>query len=139
MTVARVTFQISTRGDADIVDVTSDVSEAIRRSGVQSGTVTVFVPGATASVTTVEYEPGLVEDLDELFERLVPQGHDYHHNKRWQDGNGHSHVRASLIGPSLTVPFTGGKMELGIWQQVIVIDFDNRARDREIVCQIIGE
>jgi len=139
MSVVRESFQISTRGEGDMVDVTSDVSEAVRRSGVTSGTVTVFVPGATASVTTVEYEPGLVEDLDEMFERLVPREREYHHNLRWQDGNGHSHVRASLLGPSLTVPFTSGKLELGIWQQVIVVDFDNRARSREIVCQVLGD
>jgi secondary thiamine-phosphate synthase enzyme len=139
MVVARESFSISTRGDADVIDVTSEVSEAVRRSGTVSGTVTVFVSGATASVTTVEYEPGLVEDLDELFERIAPQAREYHHNRRWHDGNGHAHVRASLLGPSLTVPFNDGKLELGIWQQIIVVDFDNRARSREIVCQVMGE
>jgi len=137
--VVRESFNISTRGDADVIDVTPEVSESIRRSGVTSGTVTVFVPGATASVTTIEYEPGLVEDMDELFDRIAPVNREYHHNLRWHDGNGHAHVRASLLGPSLTVPFTNGKLEMGIWQQIIVVDFDNRSRDREIVCQIIGE
>lgn len=139
MAVVRESFQISTRGDADVIDVTTSVSEAIRRAGLNSGTVTVFAPGATAGVTTIEYEPGLVEDVDDLFERIAPTAHHYQHNLRWQDGNGHSHVRASLLGPSLTVPFNDGKLELGIWQQVVVIDFDNRARTREIVCQVIGE
>lgn len=139
MAVVREGFEISTRGDGDIIDVTSHVSEAVRRSGLTSGTATVFVPGATASVTTIEFEPGLVEDMQELFERLAPRGREYHHNKRWHDGNGHSHVRASLLGPSLAVPFTEGKLELGIWQQVVVIDFDNRARDRSVVCQVIGD
>lgn len=138
MVVVRETFHISTHGDADVVDVTSHVSEAVRRTGLDAGIVTVFVPGATASVTTIEYEPGLVEDIDELFERIAPQVREYHHNLRWQDGNGHAHVRASLLGPSLTVPFNGGKLELGIWQQVIVIDFDNRPREREVVCQVLG-
>lgn len=139
MPVTSSTFAVGTRGDADVVEITSNVAEAVRNSGLTNGTVTVFVPGATAGVTTVEYEPGLIEDIDEMFERLAPGGRDYHHNLRWHDGNGHSHLRASLLGPSLTVPFTSGKLTLGIWQQVVLIDFDNRPRDREIVCQVIGE
>jgi len=139
MAVIRESFRISTRGDADVVDVTSEVSEALRRSGVDSGVVTVFVPGATGAVTTIEYEPGLVEDIDELFERIAPRGRDYHHDLRWKDGNGHSHVRASLLGPSIAVPFNAGRLELGIWQQIVVVDFDNRPRDREVVCQVMGE
>jgi len=97
------------------------------------------VPGATGSVTTIEFEPGLVDDIDELFERVAPAAREYHHNMRWHDGNGHAHVRASLLGPSLTVPFNEAKLELGIWQQIVVIDFDNKARSREIVCQVMGE
>jgi len=139
MAVIRESFKVSTRGDGQMLDVTSDVSEAVRRSGLGAGTVTVFVPGSTASLTTIEFEPGLVEDMEELFERLAAQQREYHHNKRWHDGNGHAHVRASLLGPSLTVPFNDGKLELGIWQQVILIDFDNKSRDREIICQVMGE
>jgi secondary thiamine-phosphate synthase enzyme len=139
MAVARQTFSLSTRGNAEVIDVTSEVSAAVGRSGMSAGTVTVFVGGATASVTTIEYEPGLVEDIDEMFERLIPQGREYHHNKRWHDGNGHAHVRAALQGPSLTVPFNDGKLELGIWQQIVLIDFDNRSRSREVVCQVVGE
>jgi secondary thiamine-phosphate synthase enzyme len=139
MAVARETFNLSTRGNAELIDVTSEVSAAVTRSGISSGIVTVFVPGATASVTTIEFEPGLVEDMDEMFERLIPQGREYHHNKRWHDGNGHAHVRAALQGPTLTVPFNAGKLELGIWQQIVLIDFDNRSRTREVVCQVIGE
>lgn len=139
MAVKRETFALRTRGDADIKDVTQDVSEAVRRSGIAAGTVTVFVPGATGAVTTIEFEPGLVEDMDELFERLAPGSRDYHHNARWHDGNGHAHVRAAMLGPSLTVPFNDAKLELGIWQQIVIVDFDNRPRDRQIVCQIVGD
>ncbi|PKQ28173.1 MAG: secondary thiamine-phosphate synthase enzyme [Candidatus Anoxymicrobium japonicum] len=139
MSVVREGFTVSTRGDADVVDVTSSVSEAVRRSGVHSGIVTIFVPGSTGAVTTIEYEPGLVEDIDEAFDRLAPRELEYHHNQRWHDGNGHSHVRASLMGPSLTVPFTSGKLEIGIWQQIVLVDFDNRPRERDIVCQVLGE
>ncbi|MBU1671424.1 MAG: secondary thiamine-phosphate synthase enzyme YjbQ [Actinobacteria bacterium] len=139
MTVITSSFPVGTRGDGDVVDITPDVAEAVRGSGLTDGTVTVFVPGATAGVTTIEYEPGLVEDIDEMFERVAPAGRDYHHNLRWHDGNGHSHVRASLLGPSLTIPFTGGKLTLGIWQQVVLVDFDNRPRERELVCQVMGE
>ncbi len=137
--MVREGFTVSTRGDADVVDVTSSVSEAVRRSGVHSGIVTIFVPGSTGAVTTIEYEPGLVEDIDEAFDRLAPRELEYHHNQRWHDGNGHSHVRASLMGPSLTVPFTSGKLEIGIWQQIVLVDFDNRPRERDIVCQVLGE
>lgn len=139
MPVVSTTFTRKTRGNGEVLDITAEVSDAVRNSGVASGTVTVFVPGATASVTTIEYEPGLVEDMEELFERLAPRGREYHHDLRWRDGNGHAHVRASLLGPSLTVPFSEGRLILGIWQQVILIDFDNKSRDREVVCQVIGE
>jgi len=139
MPVARESFKISTRGNAQVLDITSEVASAVLRTGMSAGTVTVFVSGATGSVTTIEYEPGLVDDMDELFERIAPAGREYHHNMRWHDGNGHAHVRASLLGPSLTVPFNGAKLELGIWQQIVLIDFDNKSRSREIVCQVIGE
>ena len=139
MPVVRESFRIETRGDAQVLDVTGDVSEAVRRTGLAAGTVTVFVPGATGAVTTIEYEPGLVDDIDELFERITPAAREYHHNMRWHDGNGHAHIRVSLLGPSLTVPFNDSKLELGIWQQIVLIDFDNKSRSREIVCQIVGE
>lgn len=139
MPVARESFQIETRGDAQVLDVTDEVSDAVRRTGMNAGTVTVFVPGATGSVTTIEYEPGLLDDIDELFERIAPAAREYHHNMRWHDGNGHAHIRASLLGPSLTVPFNDSKLELGIWQQIILIDFDNKSRSREIICQVVGE
>jgi len=139
MTVTSRNFSLKTTGNGEMVDITSNVSQLVRESGSTSGIVTVFVPGSTAGVTTIEFEPGLVEDMDDMFERLIPQGREYHHNLRWHDGNGHSHVRASLLGPSLTVPFEGGKLKLGIWQQIVLVDFDNKARDRELVCQVIGE
>ncbi len=139
MTVASLRFNFKTKGDGDMLDVTQKVSELVRRSGITSGTVTVFVPGATGAVTTIEYEPGLIEDTDEMFERLAPRGIDYHHNRRWQDGNGHAHVRASVLGPSLTVPFTYVSLLLGTWQQIVFIDFDNRSRSRELICQVLGD
>lgn len=138
MPVVSTGFSRKTSGNGEILDITGDVADAVRRSGIASGVVTVFVPGATAAVTTIEYEPGLLEDMDELFERLAPRGREYHHNLRWHDGNGHAHVRASLLGPSLTVPFNDARLVLGIWQQLILVDFDNRSRDREVVCQVVG-
>jgi len=131
--------QIPTRGDCDIIDITERVSGAIQESGLKSGIATVFVAHSTCGVTTVEYEPGLVSDLKALFERIAPQGIPYGHDQRWGDGNGHSHVRASLLGGSFSVPFSDGRPMLGTWQQVILIDFDNRPRTREVILQIIGE
>lgn len=139
MASVRESFSVSTRGNGQMIDVTSEVSEAVRRSGLSAGTVTAFIGGSTASLTTIEYEPGLVEDMEELFEKIAPAGREYHHNLRWHDGNGHAHVRASLLGPSLTVPFNSAKLELGIWQQIVLIDFDNKSRSREVVCQVTGE
>lgn len=129
----------STSGNCEIFDITSDINNCVRKSGIGDGTATVFVPGATGALTTVEFEPGLVSDLKEAFEKLFPESHEYHHNLKWQDGNGHSHVRASFLGPSLCVPFVKGALILGTWQQIVFIDFDNRSRDRKIVVQIIGE
>ncbi|HEY32500.1 MAG TPA: YjbQ family protein [Dehalococcoidia bacterium] len=132
-----INFQ--TRGDCDIVDITPQVARQVAESGVNSGTVTVFVPGSTAGVTTIEYESGLLTDLKRLWERVVPRNVHYDHDRRWGDGNGHSHVRASVLGPSLVVPFTDGKLTLGAWQQIILVDFDNRPRSRQAVLQIMGE
>ncbi len=139
MGVVSGSIEVKTKGNCDVIDITAEVSKVVRDSGLKDGIVTVFVPGSTAGVTTVEYEPGLVEDVSELFERLAPAGKNYHHNLRWHDGNGHSHVRAAILGPSLSVPFRDGKLLLGIWQQIVFVDFDNRSREREILCQIIGE
>ena len=139
MPVATGSIKISTKGNDDVVDITSKVAEIVSGSKIKSGLVNVFVSGSTASVTTIEYEPGLVRDVKALGERLAPSNEDYSHNDTWGDGNGHSHIKASVIGPSLTVPFTAGKMALGTWQQIVVIDHDTKARSRDIVVQIIGE
>ena len=132
-------IRLQTRGNCEIADITSEVSQAVMESGLKAGTVTVFVSGSTAGVTTVEYEPGLIADLQAAFERLVPRGIGYQHDRRWGDGNGYAHVRASLLGASLVLPFADGRPMLGTWQQVVVIDFDNRPRAREIILQVTGE
>ena len=136
-----ITRQITlhTRGNGDIVDITDEVAEAVAASEITSGTVTVFIAGSTAGVTTVEYEPGLEADLQELWERIAPSDIEYQHNRRWGDGNGHSHVRASLLGASLTVPFEKKSLILGTWQQIIVVDFDNHSRSREVILQLMGD
>ena len=132
-------IELSTEGEGTVVDLTAPVTDELRRSGIRNGTVTVFVPGSTGGVTTVEFEDGLVRDLGELFQRLAPRGPEYHHDARWGDGNGFSHCRASLLGPSLTVPVIEGRLTLGTWQQIVFLDFDNRARSRRIVVQILGD
>ena len=137
-TIAR-SIEISTQGHTDIIDITRDVQEIVKNSGLVEGSMTVFVSGSTAGVTTIEYEPGLVKDLPEAFDKFAPTGVTYHHDATWGDGNGYAHVRAAMLGPSLTVPFTGGRLLLGTWQQVVVIDFDNRSRQRSIIVQMMGE
>jgi secondary thiamine-phosphate synthase enzyme len=132
------TIPLTTRGHADIIDITPEAREVIAKHGLKEGTLTLFVPGSTGGLSTVEYEPGLLKDLPEFFERIAPANQRYYHDETWHDGNGHSHVRATLIGPSLTVPFTGGKLTLGTWQQIIFIDFDNKTRRRELVAQVMG-
>jgi len=122
-----------------VKDVTSTVSEALKSSGLQEGHATVFVAGSTAGVTTVEFEPGLVKDLNEFFQKIIPEGPDYHHHDTWGDDNGSSHVRAALLKPSLTIPFLKGKLLLGTWQQVVIIDFDTRPRNRDVIVQLAGE
>lgn len=139
MAVSTYEFQISTKGYCDVVDVTDQVRELVRKSGAREGLVTVFVSGATAGVTTVEYESGLVADLKAAFERLVPRDGPYAHDARWGDGNGFSHVRAALLKASLSVPFSGGSLMTGTWQQIVVVDFDNRPRRRGVVVQVMGE
>ncbi len=137
--ITTITVKIQTNGNCDIIDITDHLTNAISESGSDSGTVTVFVAHSTCAITTIEYEPGLISDLKELFDRIAPQGIPYSHDQRWGDGNGHSHVRASLLGGSLVIPFSEGHPILGTWQQVILIDFDNRAQTREIIFQVMGE
>ncbi len=137
--VVTETIELETCGHADMLDITGDVAAKVRESGVQSGIVTVFCPGSTSAVTTIEYESGALADLQRLFDEIVPADRDYAHNRRWGDGNGHSHVRAALLGPSLSVPVVGGELELGTWQQITFCDFDNRSRSRRLIVQIIGE
>jgi secondary thiamine-phosphate synthase enzyme len=132
-------IRLSTQGDCDIHDITPQVAEAVQRSGLKAGIVTVFTPSATSALTTLEYEPGLVTDLGAYFDRAVPVDIRYSHDFRWHDGNGHAHVRAALLGPSLTIPFNAARLTLGTWQQIVFVDFDNRPRERELVVQIIGE
>ncbi len=132
-------IQINTEGNCDVLEITHHVFEAVSDSGLSSGTVTVFVPGSTAGVTTIEFESGAVNDLKEVFSRLVPENDFYAHNARWGDGNGHSHIRASILGPSISIPFISSRLMLGTWQQIILVDFDNRPRNREIILQIVGE
>jgi secondary thiamine-phosphate synthase enzyme len=130
---------LRTHGDGDIHDITAQVENFVLDSQLKSGTVTVFVNGSTAGVTTIEFEPGLVADFQRLWERLAPKNMPYDHNERWGDGNGYAHVRASLLGASLTVPFSDRRMLLGTWQQIILVDFDNRPRQRTVIVQVMGE
>lgn len=132
-------IEISTQGNSEVIDITDEVSKKIEKSGLKDGIITLFVSGSTASITTTEYEPGLRKDIPEILDRLIPQKARYHHDDTWGDGNGHAHVRASFLGPSLTVPFSKGKLLLGTWQQIVLIDFDNRARYRNIIVQILGK
>jgi len=131
-------LRLETRVD-DIVDITDLVGEAVEGSGMRSGLAVVFVPGATGAVTTIEHEPGLLSDLHEALERIAPKDREYAHNRRWEDGNGHSHIRAALLGPSLTVPFAEGRLMLGVWQQIVFLELDNRSRHRRIIVQMAGE
>ena len=149
------TIHLSTKGFCDVINITDQVEKMVKKSDVKDGLACIFVTGSTAGVTTIEYEPGVVKDFQELMEKLVPQDREYHHNERWGDarpqrldyarrsdggrGNGFSHVRASLIGGSFTVPVVNGQLTLGAWQQIVIVDFDNRERDREVVVQVVGE
>jgi len=138
MNVVTDSVEVSTRGNSDIVNVTDQLAECVARSQLTDGTLTVFVPGATGALTTIEFEPGLCKDLPEFFERLAPRNHPYHHHETWGCDNGSSHVRAAFVGPSITVPFVKGRLTLGTWQQVVLVDFDTRPRQRELVVQIMG-
>jgi secondary thiamine-phosphate synthase enzyme len=138
--VATRSFEVKSRSENEVFDMTGDVQEAVTASGLSNGLATVFVVGSTAAITTMEFEPGLVKDFPAMFERAAPKsGVEYDHQMRWHDGNGHSHVKASLLGPSLSVPFVDGKLVLGEWQQIVLVEFDIRPRTRKIVLQIIGE
>ena len=132
-------FQLETRGFTDVHDVTEEVEGAIRRSGLAEGIAAVSVPGSTAGVTTIEYEPGAVSDLKEAIARLAPEEGGYAHDARWGDGNGFSHVRAALLGPGISLPFRGSELLTGAWQQVVLVDFDNRPRQRRVEVQLVGE
>lgn len=139
MPIATESFTIETKGNTDVLDITGHVARALEHSALQNGIATVFIPGSTGGITTVEFEPGLRRDLPELLDELIPSERRYHHDDTWHDGNGHAHLRSSLVGTSLTVPFVGGRLILGTWQQIVFLDFDNRPRRREILVQLIGE
>ncbi len=139
MSVISGSIKLSTRGDADIQDITREVARMVLNSELTDGIVTLFCPSATSALTTIEYESGCLSDLRRLFDEVVAPNRNYAHNARWGDGNGHSHVRAALLGPSLTVPFVQKTLTLGTWQQIIFVDFDNRSRRRELIVQLIGE
>jgi secondary thiamine-phosphate synthase enzyme len=139
MTVVTKDITLQSRGNCDNIDITSEVSKHVEKSGIDNGIVTLFVVGSTAGITTIEYEPNLLSDFREMWERIMPQNIPYQHNKTWGDGNGHSHVRASTLGASLVVPFASKRLTLGTWQQIIFVDFDNRPRSRKIAVQILGE
>ncbi|MBN1211396.1 MAG: YjbQ family protein [candidate division Zixibacteria bacterium] len=132
-------IKFNTRGAGDIVDITDELKNAVLESEMKSGTVVVFTPSATSGLTTLEYEPGLLQDLPQLMEKLVPSDKAYQHDETWHDGNGFSHLRSALIGPSLTIPFIDRELTLGTWQQVVFLEFDNRARQRRLAVQITGE
>jgi secondary thiamine-phosphate synthase enzyme len=132
-------ISVETRGHCDIRDITPQVEAAVRDSGLRSGIATVFCPGSTGGLTTIEYESGALADLQQVFDEIVPPDRDYRHHLRWGDNNGHSHVRAALIGPSLTVPFVERRLTLGTWQQIVFLDFDTRSRSRRLMVQVMGE
>lgn len=139
MKVISDTIQFTTQGFNDVKDLTGIVSQRLIASRLRSGIVTIFVPGSTAGLTTIEFEPGVVEDFSNMLERVVPSDVPYQHDRKWGDGNGFSHVRSALIGPSLTVPFEDGRLSLGTWQQVVFVDFDNHPRSRTLLLQFLGE
>jgi secondary thiamine-phosphate synthase enzyme len=138
MNIITKSFKIKTKGNTDILDITTEVQEIIGDSKIVQGQATVFVPGSTAGITTIEYEPGLLKDLPRAFERIAPENIEYAHHLTWGDHNGHAHIRAALLGASKTFPFSEGDLILGTWQQIVLVDFDERPRSREVVVQIIG-
>jgi secondary thiamine-phosphate synthase enzyme len=139
MTVVTKDIALQSKGNCDIIDITSQVVKNVEESGVNSGIVTLFIVGSTAGITTIEYEPNLLSDFKNMWDRVIPQNIPYEHNKTWGDGNGHSHVRASTLGASLIIPFVNKSLTLGTWQQIVFVDFDNRPRSRKLAIQILGE
>ncbi len=139
MTVVTKTIKIKSKNENDMIDITEQTAEVVSNSKIKSGNVTIFVSGSTAALTTIEYEPGLKKDFPEMLQRIAPDDIEYGHEQMWHDGNGRSHVKASLIGPSLTIPFTDGQLLLGTWQQIVLVELDTRGRSRSLVLQIIGE
>ena len=139
MTAKMDSLRLNTRAKDEITDITNDVQGIVTASGVSSGIACVFVAGSTAAITTVEHEPGLIADLKDAMDRLYPKDIEYEHHRRWGDGNGHSHVRASFLGPSLTVPIVDGRLLLGTWQQIVLMELDNKPRTREIFVQVVGD
>lgn len=138
MEIKTVIFEIGTKGFTDIIDITPNVQSIVADSELNEGNALIFVPGSTAGITTIEYEPGLLKDYPDFFEKLAPKDKTYKHDETWHDGNGYAHLRASLQGASITIPFIGGELLLGTWQQIILVDFDNTARNRKIIVQLIG-
>lgn len=139
MKVVSDTIKLHTEGEGDMIDMTAQLSNTVKVSKIKNGTVTIFVSGSTAAVTTIEYESGLKHDFPEMLSRIVPKDIEYEHDNTWHDGNGHSHVRSSLIGPSITIPIIHGKLTLGTWQQVVLLEMDTRSRNRTVILQIMGE
>jgi secondary thiamine-phosphate synthase enzyme len=130
---------LNTMGECDIIDITPDIEQEVAKAGMAKGVVTIFVAGSTAGLTTIEFESGVLADLQGMWERIVPKDITYAHDRRWGDGNGYSHVRASLLGASLTVPFSNKRLMVGTWQQIVLVDFDNRPRSRQMILQLMGE
>jgi len=139
MVIQTASIELNTRGENDIINITDEIDQLIRRANISEGSVLIFVPGATGAISTIEYEPGLIRDFPEIMETLIPQEKPYHHNQTWHDGNGHSHIRATLIGPSLTVPISSGRPVLGTWQQIVFLEFDNKPHRRNLFVQLTGE
>jgi secondary thiamine-phosphate synthase enzyme len=139
MKIINEKIHLNTKGNPDLINITEDIERILGSTNLNRGSVTVFVIGSTAAITTFEYEPGLIKDMEELYERLIPRRKGYQHDATWGDANGFSHLRAALQGPGLTIPFDAGKLMLGTWQQVVLVEFDNRPRKRQIVVQIMGE
>ena len=139
MAVSTKSIKIHSKGENDMINLTEEISEFVKNSDVKNGNITVFVSGSTGSIITIEFEPGLIKDFPEMLDRIIPRNLDYGHEQMWHDGNGHSHVKASLVGPSLTVPFVDGGLCLGRWQQIVFVELDTRSRTRNLVLQILGE
>ena len=137
--VKRINLPLRTQGNTDMIDLTDLVQKGIKESNLSSGMACIFVPGSTCGITTIEFEPGCLADFKKLFDEIIPKDQEYQHHLRWGDGNGHSHIRSALLGPSFTFPFEEGKALLGTWQQIILVDFDNRPRKRNLILQLIGE